>query len=188
MTTRKHNLLYLTGFMGSGKSTIAPILANTLGYTHLDLDHDIERRMGKTISMIFSEHGEQFFRDFERSTLRESGTQENCVVSLGGGTIVNTENLRIVLSHGILIYLKADIQHIFFRMRHKTNRPLLRTEDGKQLSDEELRTRIDTLLAQREPFYSQADITVPTDEQHVGKTVDAIVKQLKHFLASKSAR
>jgi len=188
MREHKHNLLYLTGFMGSGKSTIAPILANTLGYTHLDLDREIERKMGKTISTIFSEHGEQFFRDFERATLRESGTQENCVVSLGGGTIANTENLDIVRSLGILIYLKADANHIFFRMKHKNDRPLLRTPAGTQLTDEELHARIDALLAQREPFYKQADITISTDEQHVGKTVDAIVKHLKQFIGSKSVR
>src|ERR1041384_4110889 len=123
MTRRRKNLIYLTGFMGSGKSTIAPILANTLGYTSRDIDAEIEQVTGKKVSDIFTDHGETYFRETEQRLLRESSKLEGCIVSLGGGTIANTANLQIVKSSGVLVYLMASVDQILRRVRHKTNKP-----------------------------------------------------------------
>ena len=103
--------------------------------------------------------------------------------SLGGGTIANEINLGIIKSNGLLVYLKADAEQIFQRMKNKSNRPLLRTPEGERLSDEELREKIRNLLSVREPFYLQADITIPTDESPLGKTVDIIVKRIRSLIA-----
>ena len=149
MEHNKKNLIYLTGFMGSGKSTIAPILANTLGYNYLDIDLEIEKAAGKTVSEIFLESGEDYFRDIERKLLQEVSRQEGCVVSLGGGTIANEGNLKLVKSSGVLIYLKIEPDQILQRMKFKTDRPLLKSADGRQLSDDELRTRVTLLLDAR---------------------------------------
>ena len=176
---QKKNLIYLTGFMGSGKSTLAPILANTLGYSYRDIDAEIERITGKQIAAIFTEHGEEFFRDVERKLLLEvSSTEKGCVISLGGGTIANDANLRIVKSSGVLVYLKADTEQIVRRMKFKADRPLLKTKDGTRLSEEELRARIKQLLSQRQPYYVQADVTIMTDEQNIGFTIDEIVRSI----------
>jgi shikimate kinase len=175
----KKNLIYLTGFMGSGKSTLAPILANTLGYSHRDIDAEIERLTGKRITTIFADQGEEFFRDVERKILLEvSATEHGCVISLGGGTIANDTNLRIIKSSGILVYLKADAEQIFRRMRFKTDRPLLKSADGTPLSEDEMRTRINLLLVQREPYYQHADVTIMTDARNVGNTIDEIVRSI----------
>jgi len=181
MEKGRHLLIYLTGFMGSGKSTIGPILGNTLGYRHIDIDQEIERAAGKKVAEIFSEFGEAYFRNAEREILQEASKQSGCVVSLGGGTIANQENFRIIKSTGILIYLRTDPEQIFRRMKYKADRPLLRSQEGTMLSEHEIRDRISNLLRQREPYYAQADLVIQTDGRRVGLTVDEIVHALKHL-------
>lgn len=177
---QKRRLIYLTGFMGSGKTTIAPILANTIGYSFVDIDREIENAVGKSVSEIFSDLGEGYFREIERSILTELSAREGCVISLGGGTIANELNLKLVKSTGILVYLKVSSDHIVHRLRHKTDRPLLKSKERTTLTESELHRRVAQLLAQREPFYNQADITVTTEEQ-IGVTIDEIVRCLKQF-------
>ena len=181
MPARSKRLIYLTGFMGSGKTTIAPILANTLGYSHIDIDEEIEKTTGTRISEIFAHAGEKVFRDIERKLLTAASTADECVVSLGGGTIANDENISIVKSSGLLVYLKAEVDEIVKRLRHKTNRPLIISEDGTPLPEEVLRERVRSMLALREPYYSQADIVVMTGNRRVGLTIDDIVRRVTRF-------
>ena len=182
MPTVRHNLIYLTGFMGSGKSTIAPILANVLGYDVVDLDEEIVKVTGKKIPVIFLEEGEQRFRDVERSIIQQLCTRNHCVVSLGGGTIANDINLNVVKSSGLLIYLKMTEEEIFQRLRHKTDRPMLRGTEGNVLTEAELRNRIRHILATREPFYNQANVVIETKNQRVGITVDSIVRAISRLV------
>jgi shikimate kinase len=178
MNPSKKSIIYLTGFMGSGKSTLAPILANTLGYTFIDMDLEIERAAGKTVSAIFHDHGETYFREIEHQVLERVSKGNHCVISLGGGTVATSSNLSIAKSTGIMIYLKTDIDNIFHRMKNKTDRPVLQDSFGDRLSEDELRKRIADILALREPFYIQADITIETDDRRIGVTVDKIVHAL----------
>ena len=178
MSSSKKNIIYLTGFMGSGKSTLAPILANTLGYTYIDIDLEIEHVTGKKISDIFRDHGEEYFREIEHRVLERVSKGAHCVISLGGGTVTKPSNLSIAKSTGIMIYLKTDVNSIFHRMKHKTDRPMLQDSVGEYLPDDELRKRITDILAVREPFYNQADITIETDDRRIGITVDNIVHAL----------
>ncbi|TLY33704.1 MAG: shikimate kinase [Ignavibacteria bacterium] len=178
MGSRRKNLIYLTGFMGSGKSTIAPILANTLGYSYRDIDSEIELATGKRVSELFTDHGEKYFRDVERRLLQEASRLQGCIISLGGGTIANEINLQIVKSSGVLIYLAATVDQIMRRVRNKSNRPLLLTPDGERLSEDALQRRIAILLRERIPYYEQADVTVVTGDQPVGLTIDKIVRSI----------
>lgn len=182
MTGGKKNIIYLTGFMGSGKSTIAPLLANVLGYEFTDIDAAIEHLAQKSVSAIFEQHGEEYFRGMERTVLLESGRRKGCVVSLGGGTLERPDNLAFVKSSGLLVYLKTHPDHIFRRMRNKTNRPLLSTPDGGRPDDAVLSARIAELLAQREPFYNQADVIIRTDNKPIRYTVDEIVRLIRRFV------
>ena len=182
MSTGKKNIVYLTGFMGSGKSTIGPLLANVLGYEFLDIDAAIELRAGKSVTEIFERHGEGYFRETERTVLLETSRRRGCVVSLGGGTLAQAGNLQMVKSSGILVYLKTHPDHIHRRMRNKTNRPLLRDAEGERPSDEVLSERIRALLAEREPFYSQADLVVRTDDKPMRYTVDEIVQIVRRYV------
>ena len=175
---KRKSLIFLTGFMGSGKSTIGPILANTLGYDYLDVDRFIEQKTKKEIVEIFRTEGEKAFRLVERETLFELTKLNRSVISLGGGTIANEENCRIVSQHGILVYLKLSPEEIIQRVQYKNDRPMLRDTSGNLLKGEELEKRITELLVLREPFYSRADIIIHADNLRIGVTVDEIIKNI----------
>jgi shikimate kinase len=168
----------LTGFMGSGKSTIGPILANTIAYDFVDLDRTIEVSEGKTVREIFRERGEAYFRQLERDLVTGLAARTRIVVSLGGGTLVDPACLQTVITTGILVYLKLSPEQLFHRLHRRSDRPLLTDEEGNKLTEDGLRHRILELFRMREPIYSRADITIEADEQRVGKTVDRIVRCL----------
>lgn len=165
--------------MGSGKSTLGPILANTLGYGFVDLDRMIEEQAGKSINDLFKERGEAEFRQLEHAALLDVVKMNEMVVSLGGGAIVGEENFQLVHHHGVIVYLRLSPEEATRRMRHKVNRPLLKGVDGGTLADEALKEKITDLMRRREEFYARADVIIQTDQQRVGATVDDLVKQLR---------
>jgi shikimate kinase len=176
-----HKIIYLTGFMGAGKSTIGPILANTIGWESCDLDVVIEKKTDKKVRQIFVEEGEKYFREIETEMLKELSTQLNLVVSLGGGTMASEKNLSILKSTGLTIYLKASPESFYKRLKHKRNRPSLGDPEAEDYNEYNLLNRINDLMGNRSEYYEQADIIVDTDNSTVGKTVDRIVKMLKKF-------
>jgi shikimate kinase len=180
--TKQKHLIYLTGFMGCGKSTIGPILANTLGYSFADVDKVIEERVGKSVRDIFREDGEKFFRDIERQVVSELSRRDHQVVSLGGGSVVDPGTFAMIKNSGILVYLYSSPEQLLRRLRHKTDRPVLANSEGANLAPEELRERVMQLFAAREPLYAQAQVIVHTDEKKVGLTVDEIVRRLSQLL------
>lgn len=178
----KKNLIYLAGFMGSGKSTIGPILANTLGFEFVDIDKVVEQKAGKRIREIFAAEGEQAFRALERASLVEVAGRTQCVVSLGGGTIANEENFQLIRESGVIVYLQLSPEEIAQRVHHRTDRPLLMAPDGTKLSPEEIQQRVGELLTKREQFYSRADVIIQADRKRVGATVDEIVRRLRWLI------
>lgn len=180
--TDTKRIIFLIGFMGSGKSTIGPILANTIGYTFVDLDAEIERRERKLINRIFAEQGEQFFRSLERTLLEEIATSANkTVISLGGGTITNNETLSYIKSTGVVVYLKVNEDQIYKRLLAKDDRPMLRDVDGNLLTGEPLMAKIRALLDVRAQYYDQADIIMHTDDKKIGKTIDELARHLQRL-------
>jgi shikimate kinase len=173
--------IYLTGFMGSGKSTIGPELARALGYDFLDLDQLIEQRAGKPIPVIFSEEGEPAFRNREADVLREVAQRENTVVALGGGALTLEENLRVARSSGLVVYLRVPAEHLARRLRGRTGRPLIMGNEGSALSDEDLRRRVALMIGAREPFYSQAHVTVDAGGMSSGETVDVVLREVRAY-------
>lgn len=165
--------------MGSGKSTVGPILANTLGYRYTDVDTYIEQKEQKKVVDIFASEGEMAFRRMERIALNELSQQQRSVISLGGGTISTEENFQIVSQSGILVYLQLSPAEIMLRVQHRNDRPMLKDQYGNLLSPPEMEKRIHELLARREPFYMRADIVLPTDHLRVGVTVDEIIKLVR---------
>lgn len=176
----KKQIVYLTGFMGSGKSTIGPILANTIGYEFVDVDKQIETNERRVVNEIFSTDGEKYFREVEQGVLDDVSKLRWVVVSLGGGTVTRAENLQLVKNSGVLIYLKADPIQILQRLRYKTDRPLLKDADGLPLNEEQMMERIRWMIHDRDRFYSQADVVVKTDDKKIGLTVDEIVKRIRN--------
>ncbi len=183
----KNDIIFLTGFMTSGKSTIGKILANVLGWNFYDLDKEIEQRAGKKITEIFEEEGEEKFRSLENKILKEITRGQKLVIALGGGAIANEKNLKICKEQGTIIYLKVEQKELLRRLRKKVDRPLFRNLVLNEASDEEMLAKIKSLLEEREKYYNQADIVFPTDDSPVGKTVDDLAKTIRrYFRESKS--
>jgi shikimate kinase len=179
--TARHrkSLIYLAGFMGSGKSTIGPILANTLGFEFVDIDKFVEKKAQRRIVDIFATEGEQAFRVVEQLSLKEIAARDHCVVSLGGGTIANEENFQLIRGSGIIVYLQLSPEGIVQRVHHRTDRPLLTSADGTKLPKEEIQQRVQDLLQRREQFYARADVVIQADQKRIGATVDEIARKLR---------
>ncbi len=172
----KNNIIYLTGFMGAGKSTIGPILANTLGWEFYDLDKVIEEITGDKIKKIFETKGEKYFREIENKILKELSTGKELVISLGGGTIANDANFDIIKNSGNIVYLKSSTESMYERLKFKRDRPSLIKSENENPTKDELMGRIEQIFNKRKKYYEQANIIIDTDKTTVGLTVDKIVK------------
>lgn len=178
--------IFLTGFMTSGKSTIGPILANVLGWDFYDLDKVIEQLEEKTVVEIFDDKGEDYFRKLESETLSRLANQEKVVISLGGGTINNNNNIDLIKNSGILVYLKVSPDVLYKRLRNKIDRPLFKDLVLDEKSEDEFIERIKEILNSREKYYNQALLIINTDETKIGITVDNLAKQIKHLINGKN--
>jgi shikimate kinase len=149
-------LVYIIGFMGSGKSTAGKKLASALEWTFIDLDRKIEEQAGKTIPQIFSQNGEEYFRSVESEVLRSTAGLEKTVVSTGGGTPCHGDNMELMLRTGLTVYLKLTPEQLTQRLMNSSGeRPLL-----KNIPDDKLINFIEEKLAFREKWYSRAKMVV----------------------------
>lgn len=150
------HIVYLIGFMGSGKSTAGRKLASALGWSFIDLDKKIEEITGKTIPEIFAERGEDHFRKVESEMLRNLQSCGNTVISAGGGTACYCDNMDHMLATGVTVYLKLTPGQLKSRLSgSQENRPLLRG-----LNDEAMLEFIREKLASREEWYNRAEIII----------------------------
>ena len=166
--------VFLTGFMGVGKTRVGRILARELGCCFLDTDRMIEQRAGKSIADIFADESEAHFRQLERDCVLETCQRPHVVVALGGGAITCADNVAAVRCAGVLVCLKADVDTIFARISRRTNRPLL-----AGLEPREQRAKIESLLRERAPFYDQAHIELYTTQTQTPKDT---AEQLRDLL------
>ena len=169
---KKH--IFLTGFMAAGKTKVGGILASRLHLNFLDTDTLVEEAAGKPISRILEEDGEAAFRRLEHEVIRRALEMSPSVISLGGGAVTREENRAILRGSGISVYLSASPETIFERVSRKTHRPLLAGLNEQQRMD-----RVRTMLAEREPYYRQADITVETvQERTPEQTAENVLMKL----------
>ena len=148
--------IVLTGFMGTGKTSVGKELGKKLGYKFIDTDVLIEVREKKPISLIFKEKGEDYFRKIEQAVVKEVSRMNNIVIATGGGVIKNKSNMENLGRRGIIIWLQADPGIILKRvMLEGGKRPLLEVEEPLK--------EIDKLLTERTPLYMQADVPVDTN-------------------------
>jgi len=161
--------IVLTGFMGTGKSTVGKLLAERLGLEHLDTDHLIERRHGP-IPRIFDEQGEAGFRRIERAIAEELACDEGYVISTGGRFMLDEQNARLLSDGNRVFCLVADFDVIFDRvMRRRGSRPMLAGPNPRE--------RILALMEERAEGYSRFE-AVPTDEGPVIRVVEDILRRL----------
>lgn len=151
--------VYLIGYMGCGKTTIGKRLAKSLGWGVIDMDSRIENRYRKTIPDIFASEGEESFRKKERFILEELSALENVVVSTGGGAPCFFDNIDVMNSSGLCVYIRMTPEALAARLKNaKANRPLL-----KDKTEEELTNFIKEQLEKRRAFYEQARYVIDND-------------------------
>ena len=169
------NNIFLCGFMGVGKSTVAPLVAGALGWTFLDTDAWIEKQSGKKIAVLFSAEGESRFREWETQAITGIGRGKNQVVALGGGALNLKRNRDLILKNGLLVYLKAGIETILARVE-PNERPLL-----KSLTGDALTKHISDLIKAREPQYATAAITVDTNGKMPADIANEIIEEVSRW-------
>jgi shikimate kinase len=163
--------LFLVGLMGAGKTTVGKLLAKHLNKQFIDSDHEIEKRTGVKINVIFELEGEEGFRTREETVIDELTRQQGIVLATGGGVILRESNRSALRNRGTVIYLRANADDLWRRTRHDKNRPLLKTENP--------RARLQELLMQRDALYRDtAHVIMDTGEQNVQKLVRQLEQQL----------
>lgn len=164
--------LILVGMMGAGKSTVGRLLARRLKRSFCDTDEEIERRCGVRIPVIFDIEGEAGFRARETQVLEELCALHNTVIATGGGAVLAEGNRRIIAARGIVVYLHARPPHLWQRVRHDRNRPLLVTADPQK--------KLEALYAERDPLYREvADVVVDTGKQSVQSLAKDLLTRLE---------
>ncbi len=167
--------IYLTGFMGVGKSTLGPLLAGLLGWEFQDADRCIENVTGMSVSDWILIRGEAAFRQVESQVIREKSVALRQVMALGGGASLNPEFRSWIRSQGVLIYLKASPESLLARLQNSgSDRPLLQTPAFRTFEGQLNSEALASLLRRREPHYEDADFSVQTDDHKPAELAAAI--------------
>ncbi len=149
--------IILCGFMGCGKSTIGTLLGKKMGMAVVDLDTYIEKKENKTVSAIFADSGEAYFRQCEREAAAELAQKNGIIIAAGGGTLTFPENVKVLKSSGTIILLDVPVEVVARRLEHDTTRPLLNRPDKDQAMRE--------LYEKRMPLYrAAADLIVDASD------------------------
>lgn len=164
----------MVGMMGAGKTAVGRALAQLLNVPFLDSDHEIEAAANMTVPEIFARDGEPFFRARETEVINRLLGGPACVLSTGGGAFLSPVNRGAISSRGVSVWLNADIELLWNRVRHRDTRPLLRTDDP--------RATLTTLYEARVPDYAKADLEVPCAppvaiERMAGRVIDVLLSR-----------
>ncbi len=158
MSLRLHKTVVLVGMMGAGKTAVGRALAQLLDVPFLDSDAEIETAANMTVQEIFARDGEPFFRQKEAQVIARLLDTERGILSTGGGAYLADGNRDVISRKGVAVWLDADLDLLWQRVRHKDTRPLLRTADPK--------ATLAQIFAARVPIYAQADLSVKADPRY----------------------
>ncbi len=163
--------IFLVGMMGAGKTTVGRLLAKHLHKTFHDSDHEIERRTGVNIPLIFEIEGEAGFRARETAVIDDLAKLDDIVLATGGGAVLSPHNRETLSRDGAVVYLRATPDDLWARTRHDKSRPLLQTPDPH--------AKLRELFRQRDPLYRAiADIVIDTGKQSVHGLIHRLEKEL----------
>lgn len=165
--------IVLTGFMGTGKSTVGILLAKKLGRKFIDTDAVIVDREGRSISDIFAHNGEEYFRRVECEVIESLSKLSNCVISTGGGTVLRAKNIENLKKNGIVINLSASVDTIYKRTSESGKRPLL---------DKKTPSQIEKMLHERADAYANNNFCIVVDDQTPMTISDKIIEIYKKFI------
>jgi shikimate kinase len=166
----------LVGLMGAGKSAIGKRLALRLGLPFVDADDEIERAAGCSIAEFFEKYGEQEFRAGERRVIARLLDQTPHVLSTGGGAYMDPETRALMRAKALTIWLRAELDVLFERVRKRAHRPLLRQGDPREI--------LDRLMQQRYPIYAEADIVVDSTAQPADRTTEQVIDAIRVYLGT----
>ena len=166
-----HRSVVLVGMMGSGKTAIGRALASKLNVPFLDSDAEIVEAAQTSIAEIFERDGEAFFRKREAEVIERLISGEPCILSTGGGAFMSERNRKTIEEKGVSVWLNADLDLLWERVRHKDTRPLLRTTDPYQT--------LSQIFAERTPIYQKAVLSLPVqDGASIDETTDQTIALL----------
>ena len=168
----------LIGFMGTGKTSAGRILSNRLGYAFVDVDQKIEAEYKMSIKDMFASHGEAYFRDCEKAMVKKLAGRRHVVISTGGGTVKNPENMQELRRNGVIIALTAEVDVILERTSRRGKRPVL-----DQADHGDRRSAVAQLLESRRELYEQEDYTV--DTSHLSPM--QVAEDIQRFLRREGA-
>jgi shikimate kinase len=169
----------LVGLMGAGKSAIGRRLAHRLGLPFVDADDEIERAAGCSISEFFERFGETEFRNGERRVIARLLEGAPHVLSTGGGAYIDLETRALMRERALTVWLRADLDVLFDRVKKRTHRPLLRQGDPREI--------LNRLMEQRYPIYAEADLVVESTAQPADRTTEQVIDALRRHLSPESA-
>ena len=163
--------IFLIGFMGCGKSTIARMISKKLGVAQVEMDELIVEELGMSITEIFEKFGEEHFRDIETDLVHRLQEKDGVVVSCGGGAVLREENRNMMKESGVIVLLTAQPETILARVKNSTNRPVLNGNMNVEY--------ITALMERRKACYEDAaDITVATDGKSVEEICEEIIEKI----------
>jgi len=167
--------IFLTGFMGSGKTSLGKILAERLKVDFYDTDELVSSWQKLSVKEIFKRYGESFFREREREALKFLAEKEQgtCVISTGGGAVLREENRLLMKNSGLVVFLDVSPQEAYKRLKGTEDRPLLEVENPLE--------KIRALLEERKPFYDKADISVNTAGKTLPEVAAELLKKIKDY-------
>ena len=170
------NNIVLIGMMGCGKTSVGQVVSQYLKLPFIDTDTMIEDRTKMTIPHIFEQYGESYFRSVESEIARQAATCTNTVIATGGGIVKNPQNMALLGTSGFVVYLRCSPRQLYERTAEDHNRPLLNTAEKQ----EERLTKLEELLANREPLYTQySDFIIDAGEATVGELSNVILERVK---------
>lgn len=167
----KSNIV-LIGFMGCGKSTLARILSQKLGWPAISTDAAVESKEGKKIADIFKDSGEERFRRLEHEAVLEVANKKGVIVDCGGGVVLNPKNIEVLKKAGTMVFLSCDADVIYKRVKIQPKRPLLDVPDPL--------AKIKQLLKERQPYYQQADLTLDTSDGDLARVAQELMQKVGH--------
>ncbi|MEM7619364.1 MAG: shikimate kinase [Pseudomonadota bacterium] len=170
--------LVLIGLMGAGKTALGKRLAEKLEINFVDADVEIEAAAGKSVEDIFSDHGEEHFRQGEQRVIERLLKSYPQVLATGGGAYMNAQTRQRICENGISIWLKADLDILMERVMRRSNRPLLQTDDPESV--------MKNLIEERYPIYALADITIESRNVPHEAMIEDIVTGLETYLKNKT--
>ncbi len=169
---RLKKTVVMVGMMGAGKTAVGTVVARLLSVEFRDSDDEIAKAADRSIAEIFERDGEPFFRARESEVLARLLRGDPCILSTGGGAFLSEANRAMIHEHGISVWLRADLELLWQRVRHKTTRPLLRTANPRET--------LRTIYEARAPLYQLADLTV---DSGADLSVEAMAQRVTDALA-----